>query len=41
MKNSLLTALLLVLMAVVITSCYATRKTGCPENPTANHKFRS
>jgi hypothetical protein len=40
MKNKIVNALMLILVTVAISSCYSTRKSGCPGNPTANYKFR-
>lgn len=40
MKNISLVALFLILLTVVATSCYSSRKNGCPNNPQANYKFR-
>lgn len=40
MKNKVLAALMLICMAVMVTSCYSSRKSGCPSNPQANYKFR-
>jgi hypothetical protein len=40
MKNSLYSIIAVILLAVVITSCYSSRKTGCPGNPTGNFKFK-
>ena len=39
MKNKLLTALMLLTLIVVISSC-ASQKYGCPGNPQATSKFR-
>ncbi|MGV3656873.1 MAG: hypothetical protein ACO1NX_02930 [Chitinophagaceae bacterium] len=41
MKNKILTAILLLVTVVALTSCFTSRsKYGCPGNPTYNSKFR-
>jgi len=40
MKNKFLAAFLLLMMAVAVTSCYSSRKSGCPMNANSNAKFR-
>ena len=40
MKNKFLAALLLIITAVTVTSCYSSRKSGCPANPQASYRFR-
>jgi hypothetical protein len=40
MKMKFLTALVLIVMALVISSCYSSRKSGCPANPQSNYRFR-
>jgi len=40
MKNKFFAALLLIVIALAVTSCASSRKTGCPGNPNANYKFK-
>jgi hypothetical protein len=40
MKNKFIAALMLIVMALAVTSCYSSRKSGCPMNPQSNYKFR-
>ncbi len=40
MKAKFLAALMLIVVTIVVTSCYSSRKSGCPGNPQANYKFR-
>ncbi len=40
MKNKFFATILIVITALVITSCYSSRKQGCPGNPQANFKFK-
>jgi hypothetical protein len=40
MKNKFLAAILIVIVALITTSCYSSRKQGCPGNPNANFKFK-
>ena len=40
MKNKVLALVMLIVMALFVTSCSSSRKTGCPGNPNANYKFR-
>lgn len=40
MKNKLLAAILLFTVALAVTSCYSSRKQGCPMNQQASYKFR-
>ncbi len=40
MKNKFFAALLLFILAISVTSCYSSRKQGCPGNPNANYKFK-
>ncbi|MDP4262328.1 MAG: hypothetical protein Q8941_07335 [Bacteroidota bacterium] len=40
MKTRLLTILALIILAITITSCYSSRKSGCPMNPQSNYKYR-
>ncbi|MGZ5219091.1 MAG: hypothetical protein ACXWV6_06360 [Chitinophagaceae bacterium] len=40
MKNFSVVALLLIVVTVLSTSCYSSRKNGCPGNPQANFKFK-
>ncbi len=40
MKNKFLAAILLVIVALAVTSCYSSRKQGCPMNAQSNSKFR-
>ena len=40
MKNKFL-AILMILVAVAVTSCYSSRKNGCPMNQQATSKFRA
>ena len=40
MKAKFLAAVMLLLAAVIVTSCYSSRKQGCPGNPQASYKFR-
>jgi len=40
MKNKFLAAFLLIIVALSVTSCYSSRKQGCPMNAQANYKFR-
>ena len=40
MKDKFLAALMLIVVTIVVTSCYSSRKSGCPGNPQANYKFR-
>jgi hypothetical protein len=40
MKNKFFATILIVLVALVATSCYSSRKGGCPGNPQANYKFK-
>jgi len=40
MKNKFLSLLVLALVAIFVTSCYSSRKQGCPGNPQGNYKFR-
>jgi hypothetical protein len=40
MKKSFFSILALTLAAIIITSCYSSRKSGCPANPQANYRFR-
>ncbi len=38
--RSLIALLMIALTAVLATSCYSSRKNGCPGNPQANYRFR-
>ena len=40
MKNKFLLAVLLFAVVATITSCYSSRKSGCPTNVNSNAKFR-
>jgi len=40
MKNKFIVALVLLFMAIAVTSCYSSRKTGCPANMNSNARFR-
>jgi len=40
MKNKLYAVLMIILLAVVVSSCYSSRKSGCPMNPQSNYKFK-
>jgi len=40
MKNKFLTLILLALVALAISSCYSSRKSGCPMNPQSSYRFR-
>lgn len=40
MKNKALLILTLFVLAITATSCYSSRKNGCPGNPQANYRFR-
>ncbi|HYM93490.1 MAG TPA: hypothetical protein VET23_05075 [Chitinophagaceae bacterium] len=40
MKNRFLAVLALLGVIVIITSCYSSRKYGCPANPQTNTRFR-
>ncbi|HYC40460.1 MAG TPA: hypothetical protein VEB63_08215 [Chitinophagaceae bacterium] len=40
MKTKFFAAVMLIVFAAMLTSCYSSRKNGCPTNPTANYKFR-
>ena len=40
MKNKFFAVVLLVVTAIIMTSCYSSRKQGCPGNPQANFKFK-
>ena len=40
MKNKFLTAVLFLIIAIAITSCYSSRKAGCPTNMNSNAKFK-
>ncbi|HKB43821.1 MAG TPA: hypothetical protein VKC90_05515 [Chitinophagaceae bacterium] len=40
MKNKFLAALMLIITTVAITSCYSSRKSGCPANPQSSYRFR-
>jgi hypothetical protein len=40
MKNKFFVLVLLALTAIAISSCYSSRKSGCPMNPQNNYRFR-
>lgn len=40
MKNKFLLLTILALVAIVISSCYSSRKSGCPMNPQGNYRYR-
>jgi hypothetical protein len=41
MKNKFLAAFLLIVVAMAVTSCYSSRKQGCPmNNAQANSRFK-
>ncbi len=40
MKKFAFVALLLMAVSVFASSCYSSRKNGCPGNPQGNYKFR-
>ncbi|HMU45839.1 MAG TPA: hypothetical protein PKC72_05685 [Chitinophagaceae bacterium] len=41
MKNRFLIAFLLLIATIAISSCYSSRKQGCPMNAQANYKFKA
>ncbi|MGK2864397.1 MAG: hypothetical protein ACSLE0_20870 [Chitinophagaceae bacterium] len=40
MKNFSFTALFLIILTLVGTSCYSSRKNGCPGNPQGSYRFK-
>jgi hypothetical protein len=40
MKNKFLVVVFLALAAVAMSSCYSSRKSGCPMNPQSSYRFR-
>jgi len=40
MKNKIYATVLIVLFAIGLSSCYSSRKQGCPANVQGNYKFR-
>lgn len=40
MKNKTISLLLLTVLTLIFTSCFSSRKTGCPGNPQGNYKFK-
>jgi len=41
MKTRFFALIVLLVFAATISSCYSSRKYGCPGNPTASTKFRA
>jgi hypothetical protein len=40
MKNKFIALVMIVLAAIAISSCYSSRKSGCPMNPQSNYRFK-
>ncbi|MET0394641.1 MAG: hypothetical protein ABW019_15965 [Chitinophagaceae bacterium] len=40
MKNKLVALVMLLVLSVLATSCYSSRKTGCPGVQNANSRFK-
>ncbi|HPG11649.1 MAG TPA: hypothetical protein PLU37_08980 [Chitinophagaceae bacterium] len=40
MKNRILAAFLILTAVLFLSSCYTSRKQGCPANPTSNYRFK-
>jgi len=40
MKNKFIAFVLLIVLAVGFSSCFSSRKSGCPGNPQSNFKFK-